>query len=57
MPLVSDDRRGASSPPDTLEILIHAKKKGLITSLFTNGTLVTPEFADRLAEWQPHSWK
>jgi radical SAM protein with 4Fe4S-binding SPASM domain len=40
---------------DTLEILIHAKKKGLITSLFTNGTLVTPDFADRLAEWQPHS--
>jgi radical SAM protein with 4Fe4S-binding SPASM domain len=40
---------------DTLEILIHAKKKGLIASLFTNGTLVTPDFADRLAEWQPHS--
>jgi radical SAM protein with 4Fe4S-binding SPASM domain len=40
---------------DTLEILIHAKKKGLITSLFTNGTLVTPTIADRLAEWPPHS--
>jgi radical SAM protein with 4Fe4S-binding SPASM domain len=40
---------------DTLEILIHAKKKGLITSLFTNGTLVTPAIADHLAEWQPHS--
>ena len=40
---------------DILEILIHAKKKGLITSLFTNGTLVTPDFADRLSEWQPHS--
>jgi radical SAM protein with 4Fe4S-binding SPASM domain len=40
---------------DTLEILIHAKKKGLITTLFTNGTLMTPDFADRLAEWQPHS--
>jgi radical SAM protein with 4Fe4S-binding SPASM domain len=40
---------------DTLEILIHAKKEGLITSLFTNGTLVTPAIADRLAEWQPHS--
>ena len=40
---------------DTLEILIHAKRKGLITSLFTNGTLLTPHLADRLAEWQPHS--
>ena len=40
---------------DMLEILEHAKKKGLITTLFTNGTLVSRDLADRLAEWQLHS--
>ena len=40
---------------DFLEIYMYAKKKGFITTLFTNGTLITPEIADYLAEWPPHS--
>ncbi len=40
---------------DALDVLLHAKKRGLITTLFTNGTLVTESVADFLAEWQPHS--
>jgi len=40
---------------DFLEIYTYAKKKGFITTLFTNGTLMTPEIADYLAEWPPHS--
>jgi len=38
---------------DFFEIYTYAKKKGFLISLFTNGTLVTPEIADYLAEWPP----
>jgi radical SAM protein with 4Fe4S-binding SPASM domain len=38
---------------DFLEIYTYAKKKGLLITLFTNGTLITPEIADYLAEWRP----
>ncbi len=40
---------------DFLEIYTYAKKKGFIITLFTNGTLITPEIADYLAEWRPFS--
>lgn len=40
---------------DFSEIYAHAKKKGFIITLFTNGTLVTPEIADFLKDWPPHS--
>jgi radical SAM protein with 4Fe4S-binding SPASM domain len=39
--------------PDFREIYLSAKRKGLLVTLFTNGTLITPEIADLLAEWQP----
>ena len=39
--------------PDWKEIYLYAKRKGLIITLFTNGTLLTPEDADFLAEWRP----
>jgi len=38
---------------DFLDIYAYAKRKGLIVSLFTNGTLITPRIADYLAEWPP----
>jgi radical SAM protein with 4Fe4S-binding SPASM domain len=38
---------------DFLDIYTYAKKKGLIITLFTNGTLVTSEIADYLKEWPP----
>jgi radical SAM protein with 4Fe4S-binding SPASM domain len=38
---------------DFLDIYTYAKKKGFITTLFTNGTLITPEIADGLADWPP----
>jgi len=40
---------------DFLEVYLGAKKKGFIITLFTNGTLITPSIANRLAEWTPHS--
>lgn len=40
---------------DFPEIYTHAKKKGFIITLFTNGTLITPEVADFLDAWPPHS--
>ena len=40
---------------DFLEIYTYAKKKGLIISLFTNGTLITPALADYLKEFPPFS--
>ncbi|MBC8359486.1 MAG: radical SAM protein [Candidatus Aminicenantes bacterium] len=40
---------------DFLDIYTYAKKKGLLISLFTNGTLITPEIADYLAQWRPFS--
>ena len=39
--------------PDFPEIYRHAKQKGMLVTLFTNGTLLTPKMADFLAEWRP----
>jgi radical SAM protein with 4Fe4S-binding SPASM domain len=39
--------------PDFREIYSYAKKQGMIITLFTNGTLLTPELADFLQEWPP----
>ena len=41
--------------PDFLDIYTHAKRRGLLVTLFTNGTLVTPEIADHLARYRPFS--
>jgi len=38
---------------DFLEIYTHAKKKGFLITLFTNGILITEQIADYLAEWPP----
>lgn len=38
---------------DFLDIYAYAKKKGLLISLFTNGTLITEEIANYLKEWPP----
>ena len=38
---------------DFLEIYDSAKRKGFITSIFTNGTLLTEAIVDHLAEWRP----
>ena len=38
---------------DFLQIYTYAKKKGFLVTLFTNGTLITPEIADYLVEWRP----
>jgi radical SAM protein with 4Fe4S-binding SPASM domain len=38
---------------DFLEIYTHAKQRGLLVSLFTNGTQLTPAIADTLAIWRP----
>ncbi len=39
--------------PDFLDIYTHAKKEGMLITIFTNGTLITPRIADYLAEWRP----
>ena len=39
--------------PDFLEIYTYAKKKGVLVTIFTNGTTITPSLADHLAEWPP----
>ncbi len=39
--------------PDFPEIYLHLKKRGLLVTVFTNGTTVTPRIADLLAEWPP----
>ena len=41
--------------PDFEEIYLYAKRKGLLLTLFTNGTLLTPRLADFLAEWRPYA--
>jgi radical SAM protein with 4Fe4S-binding SPASM domain len=41
--------------PDFRKIYTHAKQKGLLVTLFTNGTLITPELADFLAIQRPFS--
>ena len=40
---------------DFLDIYTYAKQKGLLITLFTNGTLLTPAIADYLADWRPFS--
>ena len=40
---------------DFLEIYDYAKHKGLLVTLFTNGTLITPAVADYLAHFPPFS--
>jgi radical SAM protein with 4Fe4S-binding SPASM domain len=40
---------------DFLDIYAHAKKNGMLVSLFTNGTLLNSEVADYLAEWPPRN--
>ena len=40
---------------DFIDIYSYAKKKGLMISLFTNGTLITPKIANYLKEWPPFS--
>ncbi|MFH1674134.1 MAG: radical SAM protein [Pseudomonadota bacterium] len=40
---------------DFFDIWTYAKKRGLLLTLFTNGTLITPEVADFLKEWPPFS--
>lgn len=39
--------------PDFLDIYTYAKRRGLLVTIFTNGTLVTPEVADHLERWRP----
>lgn len=39
--------------PDFLDIYTHAKRRGLLITLFTNGTLITEKVADHLVEWRP----
>jgi radical SAM protein with 4Fe4S-binding SPASM domain len=41
--------------PDFTDIYKYAKNKGMLITLFTNGTLITPEIADFLAEWPAFS--
>jgi len=40
---------------DFLDIYTYAKQKGLLITLFTNGTLITPKVAGYLAQWRPFS--
>ena len=41
--------------PDFPEIYMQAKRKGLLITIFTNGTLLTPKIVDQLAEYPPFS--
>lgn len=38
---------------DFVDIYLYAKRKGLLVTLFTNATLLTPRLADLLAEYRP----
>jgi len=40
---------------DFKDIFIHTRQRGMIVSLFSNGTMITPEIADFLAEYDLHS--
>jgi radical SAM protein with 4Fe4S-binding SPASM domain len=40
---------------DFREIYLQAKKRGMLVTIFTNGTLIDEEDADFLAEWRPSS--
>lgn len=39
--------------PDFAEIYLHARRKGMLVTIFTNGTLLTPRIADLLADHRP----
>jgi len=39
--------------PDFLDIYTHAKRQGMLITIFTNGTLITRKAADHLAKWRP----
>ena len=41
--------------PDFSEIYMHAKKRGMLVTVFTNGTLITEEIADLFAAYRPRS--
>ncbi|MBU0605106.1 MAG: radical SAM protein [Candidatus Omnitrophica bacterium] len=41
--------------PDFADIYTYAVKKGMLVTLFTNGTLITPSLADHLREYRPFS--
>jgi len=41
--------------PDFLDIYTYAKQKGLMLTLFTNGSLLTPKIVDYLGNWPPQS--
>jgi len=41
--------------PDFLDIYTYAKRKGFLITIFTNGTMITPEVADTLAQMPPLS--
>jgi radical SAM protein with 4Fe4S-binding SPASM domain len=41
--------------PDFLDLYNYARRSGLLVTLFTNGTLVTPRLADALAQSRPFS--
>jgi radical SAM protein with 4Fe4S-binding SPASM domain len=38
---------------DFWDIYLHAKRRGMLVTLFTNGTLLDEDLAHRLAEWPP----
>jgi radical SAM protein with 4Fe4S-binding SPASM domain len=40
---------------DFLDIYTYAKQKGLLITLFSNGTRITPEIADHFVQWRPFS--
>lgn len=40
---------------DFIDIYLDIKRKGFLITLFTNGTLITPEVADLLSTWPPFS--
>ncbi len=40
--------------PDFPEIYVHAKRRGLLITLYSNGVLVDDRIADLLAEYPPH---
>jgi radical SAM protein with 4Fe4S-binding SPASM domain len=43
------------SRPDFQDIFRYIKRKGILITLFTNGTLITPAIADFLAEYPPYA--
>ncbi|MEL7645736.1 MAG: radical SAM protein, partial [Anaerolineaceae bacterium] len=39
---------------DFLDIYLHARRLGILVSIFTNATMITPKIADFLADVRPH---